>query len=199
METAALKWGLASLCHHSWHQEAKYCYCVQGLTLMLCALGPDELNEIRLGPLTPYAVRTLRCIQELLGVTFSIKPEANSETIFLACVGAGMKNVARTISWRTDMLLIMATAKCRCFAEPKFFHRVSVKLDLKKPLFGMAVCMKNTKMRFCRQNQVLAEKRLCERCLDGLLCTESCMYGRAQGGQDHHSNNRFRGFRSATF
>ena len=71
---------------------------VQGLAILLCALGPDEINEIRTGPLTPYAVRTLRCIKELLGVTFSIKPEGNSETIFLACIGAGIKNVAKGVA-----------------------------------------------------------------------------------------------------
>lgn len=27
----------------------------QGLVLLLCALGPEEINEVRLGPLTPYA------------------------------------------------------------------------------------------------------------------------------------------------
>ena len=68
---------------------------VQGLAIMLCALGPEEINEIRVGPLTPYAVWTLRHIKEALGVTFSIKPEGNSETIFLSCVGCGISNMAK--------------------------------------------------------------------------------------------------------
>ena len=70
----------------------------QGLAILLCALGPDEINEVRTGPLTPYAVRTLRCIKDVLGVTFSIRPEADSETIFLACIGAAVKNVARGVA-----------------------------------------------------------------------------------------------------
>ena len=65
---------------------------------MLCALGPEEINEIRVGPLSPYAVWTLRHIKEALGVTFSIKPEADSETIFLSCVGAGIQNAAKRSS-----------------------------------------------------------------------------------------------------
>ena len=65
---------------------------------MLCALGPDEINEVRVGPLTPYAVRTLRCLKEMLGVTFSIKAEPDSETVFLACIGAGIKNNAKNVT-----------------------------------------------------------------------------------------------------
>lgn len=69
----------------------------QGLLLMLCALGPEEVNEIRLGPLTPYAVSTLRHIRDFLNVQFSIKPEADSETVFLSCIGSGLKNRSKAI------------------------------------------------------------------------------------------------------
>lgn len=44
--------------------------CVQGLVLLLCALGPEEMSEVRLGPLTPHAVRTLRHIREFFNVQF---------------------------------------------------------------------------------------------------------------------------------
>ena len=43
---------------------------MQGLVLLLCALGPEELSEVRLGPLTPHAVRTLRHIREFFNVQF---------------------------------------------------------------------------------------------------------------------------------
>lgn len=68
---------------------------VQALLLLLCASGPAELNQVRLGPLTPQAVSVLRHIRDILGVTFSIKPELASRTIFLQCVGAGIRNLAR--------------------------------------------------------------------------------------------------------
>lgn len=42
----------------------------QGLVLLLCALGPEEMSEVRLGPLTPHAVRTLRHIREFFNVQF---------------------------------------------------------------------------------------------------------------------------------
>lgn len=72
--------------------------CLQGLVILLCALGPEELSEVRLGPLTPHAVRTLRHVKAFFGVTFSVKPQAASKTIFLSCIGAGVKNVSKRIS-----------------------------------------------------------------------------------------------------
>jgi RNA 3'-terminal phosphate cyclase-like protein len=70
----------------------------QGLVLTMCALGPEEVNEVRLGPLTPYAVRTMRHLREFFGVQFSVKPERESQTIFLTCVGAGVKNLSKKIT-----------------------------------------------------------------------------------------------------
>ena len=71
---------------------------LQGLLLLLCALGPEEINEVRLGPLTPYTVRTLRHLKEFFGVTFSIKPETESQTLFLRCIGTGHKNVSKKVT-----------------------------------------------------------------------------------------------------
>lgn len=70
----------------------------QGLALTLCALGPEEINQIRLGPLMPYAVKTLRHLKEFFGVQFSVRPERESQTIFLSCIGAGVKNTSKKIT-----------------------------------------------------------------------------------------------------
>lgn len=70
----------------------------QGLILLLCALGPEMINEVRLGPLTPGAVRTLRHIKDFLGITFNIRAEADSQTVFLSCIGSGLKNVSRRVA-----------------------------------------------------------------------------------------------------
>lgn len=69
----------------------------QGMVLLMCAFGPEEVNEVRLGPLTPNAVKTLRHIKEFLGVEFSVKPESTSETIFLSCIGASITNLSKRI------------------------------------------------------------------------------------------------------
>ena len=70
----------------------------QGLLLLLCALGPREINQVRLGPLTPYAVRTLRHLRDFFSVTFNVSPEADSQTIFLSCIGAAIRNVSKKAS-----------------------------------------------------------------------------------------------------
>lgn len=74
------------------------CVALQGLLLTLCALGPQEVHEVRLGLLTPYAVSTLRHLKAFFGVSFSIKPEKESQTIFLSCIGAGVKNTSKGVT-----------------------------------------------------------------------------------------------------
>ena len=71
---------------------------IQGLLLLLCALGPEEINEVRLGPLTAYSVMTLRHLKDFFGVTFSIKPEAESQTLFLRCIGSGLRNMSKRVT-----------------------------------------------------------------------------------------------------
>ncbi|KAG2490367.1 hypothetical protein HYH03_011169 [Edaphochlamys debaryana] len=70
----------------------------QGLFLLLCALGPEEANSLRLGPLTPHAVRTMRHIRDFFGVTFALRPEPASGTLFATCVGADVRNVSRRVT-----------------------------------------------------------------------------------------------------
>lgn len=67
----------------------------QSLILTMCALGLDELQQVRLGILTDYAIDTLRLINQVLGVKFFMKLEENS--ILLSCVGAHVWNVARCV------------------------------------------------------------------------------------------------------
>jgi RNA 3'-terminal phosphate cyclase-like protein len=56
------------------------------------------VSKVRVGQLTPYAIETLRNIRDFLDVKFIIKPDPNSNTVTLKCVGAGVKNLARKIS-----------------------------------------------------------------------------------------------------
>jgi RNA 3'-terminal phosphate cyclase-like protein len=70
----------------------------QALLLILAALGPEEVNQVRLGPLTPHAVRTLRTLRDFLGVTFSLKAETESRTIFLTCIGSAIKNMSKKVT-----------------------------------------------------------------------------------------------------
>lgn len=70
----------------------------QGLVLLLAALGPEEVNQVRLGPLTPHAVTTLRTLRDFLGVTFSLRAETESRTIFLTCIGSATKNMSKKVT-----------------------------------------------------------------------------------------------------
>eukprot|EP00775_Hariotina_reticulata_P008346 gene8346-8530_t len=70
----------------------------QGLLLLLAALGPEEMNMVRLGPLTPYAIHTLRHLREFFNVQFSMTTDQQSGTIFLSCIGAALKNINRKVT-----------------------------------------------------------------------------------------------------
>jgi RNA 3'-terminal phosphate cyclase-like protein len=67
----------------------------QALVLTLLACSPDQICRVRLGQLTPRSIQCLRTIRAFFGVTFNIQPEPESGTVFLSCVGAGMRNVAK--------------------------------------------------------------------------------------------------------
>lgn len=69
----------------------------QPLVLLLCALGPDELNQVRLGPISGAAMRTLRLLRDFMGVTFAVQAEEESKTVFLSCLGSGFRNNARRV------------------------------------------------------------------------------------------------------
>lgn len=65
---------------------------------LLPPLHPLHPLQVRLGPLTPYAVHTLRHIREFFGVMFDMKAETSSGTIMLTCIGCGLKNINRKIT-----------------------------------------------------------------------------------------------------
>lgn len=68
----------------------------QPLLLTMAALAPrGELQSVRLGPLTPPAVRALRDLKAFLGVVYAMRPEPKSRTVVLSCVGAGLVNANR--------------------------------------------------------------------------------------------------------
>lgn len=72
--------------------------CQQVPVLLLSALGPEMLNELRLGPLTPQSITILRTIRDFFGIEFSLRPETQNGTILVSCVGIGMKNISRRVT-----------------------------------------------------------------------------------------------------
>ncbi|CAH8362803.1 unnamed protein product [Eruca vesicaria subsp. sativa] len=70
----------------------------QGLLFILCALCQQDVSKVRVGPLSPYGVETLRNLKEFLGVTFSFRPDPSTGTVILTCVGSGLINLSRKLS-----------------------------------------------------------------------------------------------------
>ena len=77
---------------------------MQPLIIMLMALGPEDVSKVRLGSLSPQAVRTLRLLKDFLGVVFKIKAEEPAKgtgaagTVLLSCQGCGFKNTSKKVS-----------------------------------------------------------------------------------------------------
>ncbi|CAI5931065.1 unnamed protein product [Closterium sp. NIES-64] len=70
----------------------------QAFVLLLCALCPEELCRVRVGPLTPHTVDALRDMRAMLGVQFDIRPDESTGTVFLSCIGSGHKNLAKPVT-----------------------------------------------------------------------------------------------------
>ncbi|XP_058732047.1 probable RNA 3'-terminal phosphate cyclase-like protein isoform X2 [Vicia villosa] len=70
----------------------------QGLLFLLCALCPQDVSKVRVGKLSQDGVKTLRNIRDLLDVKFIIKPDPDTQSVILKCVGCGMRNLSRKIS-----------------------------------------------------------------------------------------------------
>lgn len=70
----------------------------QGLLFILCALCPEDVCKVRVGKLTPHAIRVLRLIKDFLNVQFDLKPDPATGTILSVCVGSGYRNISRKVS-----------------------------------------------------------------------------------------------------
>lgn len=70
----------------------------QSLMLLMMILCPEDVSKIRLGPLTPYTIESLRLYKELFGVTFKLKTDLETNTIIASCLGIGFKNLTRRIA-----------------------------------------------------------------------------------------------------
>ena len=73
-------------------------HACQPLLFALAALGPHELARARVGPITAQATRLLRLLDDVLGVRFRLRPQVGTKTLFVSCVGAGVRNQARKAS-----------------------------------------------------------------------------------------------------
>jgi RNA 3'-terminal phosphate cyclase-like protein len=68
---------------------------VQSLALLWMCLTPEDVSRIRVGTLSQYSVKSLRLFKTALGVEFKVKPDLESKTVLLSCLGTGYRNMAR--------------------------------------------------------------------------------------------------------
>ena len=68
---------------------------VQSLALLWMCLTPEDVSRIRVGTLSAYTIESLRLFKQALGVEFKVKPDNESKTVLLSCLGTGYRNMAR--------------------------------------------------------------------------------------------------------
>ena len=70
----------------------------QPLALFLAAMGPPSVAQLRLGRLAPAAVRFLRELRDIAGLSFALEAHEASGTVVATCVGLGVTNTARAVT-----------------------------------------------------------------------------------------------------
>ncbi|KAJ3204304.1 rRNA-processing endoribonuclease [Clydaea vesicula] len=83
-------------------QEIKKGGCIdttnQWLAVLFAALGPEDVSKIRIGGLSNFTVHYLRDIKKFLGVTFNVKPDLETHTVLLSCLGIGYSNLNKKVN-----------------------------------------------------------------------------------------------------
>jgi len=74
----------------------------QSLVFTLMAMGSEDIQKVRSGPLTPKAVQTLRDLKEFFGVAFKVVPaepsDPENEELLMSCFGSGYVNINRSVA-----------------------------------------------------------------------------------------------------
>jgi RNA 3'-terminal phosphate cyclase-like protein len=70
----------------------------QPTALLLMSLGPEDVSQVRLGPLTPFAMDTLRLIHDFFGVAFHIEADPTGDSLLLTCRGVGFRNSSKRVT-----------------------------------------------------------------------------------------------------
>lgn len=67
----------------------------QSLVLLFMCLGPEDVARIRIGTLSQYTIASLRLFKEAFDVEFKVRPDNETKTVLLSCLGTGFRNMAR--------------------------------------------------------------------------------------------------------
>ncbi|KAJ1842977.1 hypothetical protein LPJ73_005629, partial [Coemansia sp. RSA 2703] len=67
----------------------------QWMALLLMTLAPEHVVRTRIGKLTPFTIQYLRDLRDFFNTTFKISPDAETNTVLMACLGTGFSNVGK--------------------------------------------------------------------------------------------------------
>ena len=67
----------------------------QSLVLLWMCLGPEDVARIRVGTLSQYTIESLRLFKKVFDVEFKVRPDHDSQTVLLSCLGIGFRNMAK--------------------------------------------------------------------------------------------------------
>mmetsp|Transcript_39483 Transcript_39483/g.58008 ORF Transcript_39483/g.58008 Transcript_39483/m.58008 type:complete len:379 (-) Transcript_39483:124-1260(-) len=69
--------------------------CAQSIALLLMCLGPEDVARIRIGTISQYTIASLRLFKQAFDIEFKVKPDHDTKTVFLSCLGSGYRNMAK--------------------------------------------------------------------------------------------------------
>lgn len=67
----------------------------QSLAFLWMCLTPEDVSRIRVGTLSQYSIESLRLFKQAFGVEFKVKPDQESMTVLMSCLGTGYRNMAK--------------------------------------------------------------------------------------------------------
>ena len=68
------------------------------MALLLMTLCSEDVSRIRIGKLTAYTIQYLRHLRDFFDVIFKIKPDPETKTLVLSCLGIGYSNLSKKVS-----------------------------------------------------------------------------------------------------
>lgn len=67
----------------------------QTLAFFLMCLGPEDVARIRVGTLSQHSIVALRLLRDVFGIEFKVRPDPDTKTVLLSCLGSGYRNMVK--------------------------------------------------------------------------------------------------------
>ncbi|KAJ1680420.1 hypothetical protein EV182_000075 [Spiromyces aspiralis] len=70
----------------------------QWIAFLFMVLSTEDVSKTRIGRLSSFSMQFLRDLQDFFNVTFKIKPDTDTNTILMSCVGVGYVNTNKKMA-----------------------------------------------------------------------------------------------------